>query len=100
MKACCMGLENMMANAGMRGLSVIVVREEKGIGFRLQSRGCDVNDIDNLRSGSNDPALRLNIVTQTGMLYCPFCGEKLSNLVDRSFGYFNDLVDKYRQYES
>lgn len=99
MKMCCSGFQNLIDQAGSSGLSVIVVLRGENIKFRIQSRGCKWNDVKQLhflsefvRDG------KVNIVEQTGLLYCPFCGTKLEKLVTKNRDILEKLAIEHEKY--
>lgn len=79
---CCIGFENLIKNAGQRGLAALVWHPRQGLGFLLQSRGISFLDEESLIRGDQD--IIINISSETGLSYCPFCGTCLKDLADAS----------------
>ena len=89
---CCLGFQYLVENAAERGLSAIVVRYVDTLAFNLQSRGVADRDVAALKY----PTVDINIATNTGLEYCPFCGTKLELLILRNHKIFEALAEKHR----
>lgn len=90
---CCFGFQNSVSEAGRRGISLLVIKTSKGIGFRLQSRGIAFEDQDKLKAVPNSPDIKINISSVVGLKFCPWCGRKLEELVKASPVTFEELAD-------
>ena len=98
---CCEGLRNSVAHAGNSGLAVILISDTDGVlRFRFQSRGCDHAAIEQMRSFVDSlpaplrhNAPRVNIVAETGLQYCPWCGKRLAELIEHDRDAFRALAD-------
>ena len=77
MDFCCEAFKNLVENMGRRGTSVILFSEMGSTYFCLQSRGYDAGDAKKLENEAARGVGKINIVSQTGIQYCPFCGNKL-----------------------
>jgi hypothetical protein len=88
---CCSGLQNLLSNAGQRGIAVLVRRTSDGISLMLQSRGIAFNDEPKLRPVPMD--LDINVSCSVGLRFCPFCGRNLEELVKASPRPFEKLAD-------
>jgi len=76
---CCDRLQARMADAGQRGLAVLVRRLPELYIFYLQSRTAAAGEEEQLL-GLNLP-VRMNIVSSIGIVFCPWCGTRLDDLV-------------------
>lgn len=90
---CCAGLENLVGNAGERGIAVLVRVTKDGIRFVLQSRGVAHEDEGKLQPMPLD--INVNISCNVGLRYCPFCGRRLAELVESDPKSFNELLDDH-----
>jgi len=77
---CCPGFEHRVANAGQRGLGILIERTGTGFAFLLQSRGIAHEDESKVGPTAGAPDMLINIACQTGMAYCPWCGRRLEDL--------------------
>jgi hypothetical protein len=98
-KTCCAGLDGLLANAGLRGLSVIVTRGARDFTFSLQSRGIDLRDHSKIVANPAAPDLFVNLSRSVVIQYCPFCGTKLARLARRYRSDYEMLVNNHKQYE-
>lgn len=97
---CCHGLNNMLASAGERGLSIVVgERLPGGYGFYLQSRGVDYSKIDVLRANPGERDLMINIECQMGVKFCPWCGANLVELSAQRRSELQELARKHKKYD-
>jgi hypothetical protein len=64
----------------------VVVRYGDGLGFGLQSRGIAAEDMSRLEVAPVD----INVASEHGCRYCPFCGTDLSSLIERARGEFDN----------
>ena len=76
---CCWRLRNAVRDAGRRGAGILVERLEDELHLVLQSRGVDVADQTKLVA-LPIPAI-VNIATDVGIRYCPWCGRELADLI-------------------
>ena len=90
---CCEGFAHRIAAAGSRGLAVLVHNESEGLSFFLQSRGVAFADQSRLRPAAGD--LTINIAADVGMLYCPWCGRRLEDLIAASPQRFRKLAEQH-----
>jgi hypothetical protein len=90
---CCFGFRHLVDNAGERGLSVIVVARSDGLGFSLQSRGVSAVDISAIGVAPVD----LNVASEYGIQFCPFCGFELDLLARRNLEEVRSLEEKHRR---
>jgi hypothetical protein len=72
---CCQTFRSYCEEAGRRGLGVVVEETEVGPTFLIQCRSIDPKDEQAFRA-VNTP-VPVSLVTQTGMLFCPWCGKNL-----------------------
>jgi hypothetical protein len=93
---CCPGLRNLVALAGERGVSAVLINTLDGTRFRLQSRGIADQDIDKIRPMPGSPDIKINLASETGLQYCPFCGRRLQELIDAAPQAFYQLAQEHR----
>lgn len=99
-KFCCPGFQHRVADAGQRGIAVLVVKTSGVIQFRLQSRGIAFDDEKKIVPMPGVPDMKINVSCEIGLQYCPFCGRKLLDLVKASPKAFDELAGKHRQFYS
>ena len=95
---CCSGFQHRVADAGQRGIAVLVVNTSQGIRFRLQSRGIAFEDESKICPMPGAADMRINVSCEMGLQHCPFCGHKLQDLVKASPKAFDELVEKHKQF--
>ncbi len=86
MKICCEPLPIWVANSGKSGTAILLKRIGNRLKFVCQSRAIDADSFTVLqRIAANGPLgdLKINIVTQQGISYCPFCGMQLDQLIEQ-----------------
>ena len=99
---CCQGFENLVKNAGQRGMSILIYQRADEFIFNLQARSIS-KDRENALSRSpipqnaeGDTTISVNI----GMNYCPFCGTDVQTLVNPATrSYFESLAEEHRKYD-
>src|SRR5229473_7880860 len=75
-KWCCLGFQGNYEMAGERGFAVLVERDDRlGIRFLLQCRFVAQKDQSRIQITSTD--VPISYVSETGMLFCPWCGANL-----------------------
>lgn len=72
---CCPQLQNLLANAGERGLAALIRDTPRGLRFRLQSRGISFSD--EAKAPMPIP-VDVNVSCSIGIRFCPFCGTSLA----------------------
>ena len=77
---CCETFSAAVANAGKRGLSVILQRTSNDRVFLQQIRACDGGSEHALAEVAKRAAMRgrVMLVGQLAISYCPWCGRRLS----------------------
>jgi hypothetical protein len=97
---CCVGLENLIGNAGQRGISVLVYERPGGFLFSLQGRAV-TKDVETFLSQNPTPLPfegNMDISANIGLSYCPFCGTKLQTLITSSTKKrFEALAEKHKE---
>jgi hypothetical protein len=68
---CCAGFQDAVEHAGNRGFGIFVDTQAEPFMFVLQHRSLDPGA---QLANTNTP---LNLVTETGLQYCPWCGKNL-----------------------
>lgn len=94
---CCPGFEHRIANAGQRGLAILVRNTSEGLIFLLQSRGIAFEDEGKMKPVPTD--IYFNISTTTGMRYCPACGTFLKRLIEASPEQFEKLAKEHEKFD-
>lgn len=100
---CCYGLQNHMASAGQRGISILVfkVPDRDDIWFVLQSRGVAFEDEEKLGPIPAKLApipYSINISTCGVIKFCPNCGRRLQDLVEASREAFLRMAEEHKKY--
>ncbi|MDC1142300.1 hypothetical protein OAU50_04350 [Planctomycetota bacterium] len=85
---CCEGFTLLLSAEGQKGFAVLVRRLPTSFNFVIQARFEPRESADGTRQG----------VVQTGLCYCPFCGTKLSELVDDFEGELAEKAILHEQY--
>jgi len=94
---CCDGFRNAVSLAGERGLAILACEQSSGnTGFVLQSRGVAFEDEAKLKPAAVD--VQINIDAVTGLRFCPFCGRKLTALVQESPDFFKGLATEHKRF--
>lgn len=95
---CCHSFKGLIDTAGERGHSVIVVRIQNRLIFRLQSRGLAHRDLANFRKISIP--IEVNLLLTVTVAHCPFCGCRLQKLLDATPAEYSDLAMKHEPYST
>ena len=75
---CCGGFPGSYEQAGQRGLSVLIDKDDQmGGRFLIQARAVDRSDQEQLQGVLGGVSLHVSLVSETGMLFCPWCGTNL-----------------------
>lgn len=96
-KFCCAGFQHLVAAAGERGIACLVIDDGERIAFTLQSRGVAFDDEDNLRAFPDAPDIKINISSESGLRFCPFCGRRLQDLIDVHPEEFRDIAEQHKK---
>jgi hypothetical protein len=82
MKWCCGSFKSQYDAAGQRGFAILVDRD-KTIGpyFLWQHRATEMGNETKLSDWKTD--FPVSLVSQTGLLFCPWCGKSLVNFYGR-----------------
>jgi hypothetical protein len=97
---CCVGLKNLVGNAGARGLSVLVRNTSYGLKFSLQSRGLAKEDEARALSESHKITFTINFANDVGLIFCPFCGTEIATLITASSRkHFEELAHKHEVFD-
>jgi hypothetical protein len=95
---CCAGLEMLISQAGRRGCAVLVVWKSGELRFLIQSRGVAYKDEP--LAYSVPRGFVINKSSTVNIQYCPFCGRRLSDLVEASVAEFAKLANAHRKFET
>jgi len=90
---CCPGFQDAIEEAGHRGIAAVVAKTSVGILFLLQSRGIAFDDVSKLVA----PAVNINVSSDIGFRYCPWCGKELTELVEAAPKVFDELAEKHQK---
>ena len=72
------GFQGSYEQAGHRGFSVLVEKDDYlGAIFLIQSRAVEQSDQERLHAHLLQTNFPVSVVTETGMLFCPWCGVNL-----------------------
>ena len=97
---CCDGLNNLIGNAGQRGMSALVYERPAGFRFNLQARAVS-KDVELRLSEAPTPLPiegNITLSVNIGLNYCPFCGTELKTLVTSSTRKrFETLADEHKK---
>ena len=77
---------------------MVVHKTSAGIIFFIQSRGIAFEDVGKIRPIPID--IKINVASDVGMQYCPFCGRKLQELVIASPEFFDDLAENHKKLQT
>lgn len=97
---CCPGFQNLVGDAGQRGLAAVVIKTPEGIRFRLQSRGIAFEDVGKIRPMPDYPDMKINVACESGLQFCPFCGRRLQELIKASPQAFETMAEKHKQFRT
>lgn len=90
---CCQGFANHVAAAGSRGIALLVENDSSGIEIILQSRG--VSFVDQGRVATIGGDITINVATDVGVRYCPWCGWHLEQLMAAAAEAFAELAKRH-----
>lgn len=93
---CCTRLNELIHNAGSRGIAILVRNLSGVLSFVLQSRGIDIEDED--RTGRISGDVKINLSCEIGIVYCPFCGTRLQDLIAREPEFFAKLAESHSRF--
>lgn len=90
---CCPLMDDLVENAGRRGLAVLVLRANGGFAFALQGRGVSHEEERRIPAGLGAPGLEfLRIRESVRIRHCPGCGTGLADLVESCGGTLESLA--------
>ena len=72
-------MKSLIQDMGKRGLSCVLKSEMRMEFFCLQSRGCDKENAELLMQEMRGKLPKINLVSQIGIKFCPFCGLRLED---------------------
>ncbi len=88
---CCQGFQNLIGEAGQRGMAALVHSRADGFKFYLESRAISKAEEEHLSKNPEprpdfgarlDPNVTLSCAIQ--LIHCPLCGTRLQSLIRRS----------------
>ncbi len=80
-RCCCDNFENRLSEIGVKGFSLLATKIANQYCFVLQARSQDIDKKEGTLS-----------VIQTTIHFCPFCGTKLSEVINKNKNEFLDLI--------
>ena len=95
---CCPGFQNSIQAAGQRGLAILVHKTSSGGMFLFQSRGIALEDVGKIRPNPSAPDMKINVSSETGLQYCPWCGRRLQELIEASPEAFEELAREHKSF--
>lgn len=99
MNTCCDGFTNALNSAGGRGLAVVTCERPDGqIHFLFQSRGIAFDDQHKMHPIATN--IVINESSETGLRFCPWCGQELNELVHRFPEYYRQLSTDHKKFVS
>ena len=98
---CCPAFENLIGNAGERGLAVLVSQHSEGMKFALQMRAVAFTDEATLPKEPL-PTMPTNISLSGSMRirYCPSCGRRLEELAAAESKVFEQLAAQHKPFQN
>src|ERR1041385_3721788 len=81
-KWCCPGFGDTYGNAGHRGFSILIKKDDLGARFLIQSRAVEQTDQEQFHALLRTE-FPVSSVTETGMRFCPWCGVNLKRFYGR-----------------
>ena len=82
MKWCCVSFKSLYEGAGHRGFAILVEQDETlGPLFIWQHRAVEQQDEKKLQAWKTD--FPVSLVSDTGLLFCPWCGKNLRKFYGR-----------------
>ena len=102
MNWCCDGFHDAASHTRERGFFIYVLPPvETGLGypsFRIVYRSVDSADVAVLQSAAKDLPIKINIHTQTGLKFCPWCGVELRTFYSESYPEFIDysIINEFK----
>ena len=94
---CCIGFQHLVTAAGQRGIAALVAKSTAGISFRLQARGIAFEDEEKLGPMPGSPDIKIHISSESGLQYCPICGQRLDDLVTMNPKAFAELAEEHQK---
>jgi len=98
---CCNALENLINSAGERGFAILVSAHPDGIKFSLQMRSMAFID-EKAFPSSPLPMLPTNLSLSGSIRirYCPSCGRRLQELVEKDIKCFSNLAEHHKEFQN
>jgi hypothetical protein len=90
---CCDRLESTIANAGQRGIAVVVRRVPAFFIYYLQSRAVTFGEEEKFVQERSEQ--RVNLVYTMGIGFCPWCGRRLDDLAEAAPEVFAELARRH-----
>lgn len=98
---CCHAFENLVRNAGDRGLAVLVCQTEAGLRFAIQARAVAFADEANLgKQPSSTLPAHVTLSESMRVRYCPSCGKRLDELTAIEPTFFEQLADQHKPFQN
>lgn len=96
---CCHSLQNLVADAGGRGFSVVVSALPRGYRFHIQMRAVSAADEARLpRVPRPDMPEHVTLSGSFVIRYCPSCGKRLDDLVSANPKAYAELAAAHKDF--
>ena len=79
-------------------MAILVHKTSNEIMFLLQSRGIALADVGRVKSNPNAPDVKINLSSEIGLQYCPWCGRQLQELIKASQEAFEELAKRHKSF--
>lgn len=93
---CCHGFQNRVEAAGQRGMAIVLHKTSSGMMFLLQSRGIALEDVKSVQLNPFPLDIKINVSSEIGLQYCPWCGRRIQDLIEASPEAFEALAEKHK----
>ena len=98
---CCTAFENLITDAGERGLAALVKETTNSFRFVIQMRAVSFADEPKLPQ-EPQPLMPEHLTISASMIirYCPFCGKNLEDLIATDAQTIKKLADKHKYFHN
>jgi hypothetical protein len=96
---CCHTFKDLIANAGKRGLSVVVGEIGGRVSFTLQSRSIAYNDLARVKTAQSQFPENVTLAVGLMIQYCPSCGRNLDELAVEQVANLEQLACDHSRYQ-
>ena len=92
----CEWFQNLAANAGHKGFSVVAHREGEHRSFFLEARALENEDISRLVARDTESPLAVSVAIRMPLAFCPSCGVDLRRIARTHQKEFDELAEECR----